>query len=49
MKVDGIQAEMRTMMVEATNTAPAATGAKVGADFGDLLNRTVTNSNNKTS
>lgn len=29
MKIDGIQAEMRAMMVEATNTAPTASGAKL--------------------
>ncbi|MEL7286705.1 MAG: flagellar hook-basal body complex protein FliE, partial [Pseudomonadota bacterium] len=45
MKVDGIQAEMRAMMVEATNTAPVATGAKVGADFGDLLTKAINNVN----
>ena len=45
MKIDGIQADMRAMMVEATNTAPMATGAKVGADFGDLLTQAINNVN----
>ena len=36
---------MRAMMVEATNTAPVATGAKVGADFGDLLTKAINNVN----
>ncbi|MCF7452049.1 flagellar hook-basal body complex protein FliE [Vibrio sp. A1-1] len=45
MKVDGIQAEMRAMMVEATNTAPTASGAKVGADFNDLLTKAINNVN----
>ncbi|MDW3104528.1 flagellar hook-basal body complex protein FliE [Vibrio sp. 1874] len=45
MKVDGIQAEMRAMMVEATNTTPTGTGAKEGADFNDLLTKAITNVN----
>ncbi|GAJ74058.1 flagellar hook-basal body complex protein FliE [Vibrio sp. JCM 18904] len=46
MKIDGIQAEMRAMMVEATNTAPTASGgAKVGADFNDLLTKAINNVN----
>ncbi|MCV5942074.1 flagellar hook-basal body complex protein FliE, partial [Escherichia coli] len=45
MKVDGIQAEMRAMMVEATNTTPTGTGAKVGADFNDLLTKAINNVN----
>ncbi|MGR5449775.1 flagellar hook-basal body complex protein FliE [Vibrio sp. PNB22_2_2] len=45
MKVDGIQAEMRAMMVGAASTAPTATGAKVGEDFGDLLTKAINNVN----
>jgi len=45
MKVDGIQAEMRAMMVEAANTTPTASGATVGADFNELLTKAINNVN----
>ena len=45
MRVDGIQSEMRAMMVEASNTSPAASGATVGADFSQLLDNAINNVN----
>ncbi|KQH87472.1 flagellar hook-basal body complex protein FliE [Vibrio sp. Vb2880] len=45
MRLDGIQSEMQAMMVEAANSRPAATGQKVGADFGDMLTQAINNVN----
>ncbi|WP_070962812.1 flagellar hook-basal body complex protein FliE [Vibrio sonorensis] len=45
MRVDGFQGEMQAMMLEATNSQPAATGQKVGADFGDMLSKAINNVN----
>ncbi|MDW2458480.1 flagellar hook-basal body complex protein FliE, partial [Vibrio sp. 1249-1] len=41
MKVDGIQAEMRAMIVEAADTTPTGRGAELGADFNDLLTKAI--------
>ncbi|MDK9739639.1 flagellar hook-basal body complex protein FliE [Vibrio sp. D404a] len=45
MRIDGLQGEMRAMMVEAANTRPAATGQTVGADFGNMLTQAINNVN----
>ncbi|MDN3610670.1 flagellar hook-basal body complex protein FliE [Vibrio ostreicida] len=45
MKIDGFQSDLQAMMFEAMNTQPAATGQKVGADFGALLNNAINNVN----
>ncbi|GAA5645429.1 MULTISPECIES: flagellar hook-basal body complex protein FliE [Vibrio] len=45
MRIDGLQAEMQAMMLEAGNTQAAPTGHKVGADFGDMLSRAINNVN----
>ncbi|ELV8623412.1 flagellar hook-basal body complex protein FliE [Vibrio cidicii] len=45
MRIDGLQGEMRTMMLEATNASTPATGAKVSADFGNILNQAINNVN----
>ena len=45
MRLDGLQSEMQTMMVEAANSRPGATGQKVGADFGDMLTQAINNVN----
>ncbi len=41
MKLDGLHNEMQTMMVEAKNRRPAATGQKVGAEFGQMLQQAI--------
>ncbi|UKA09518.1 flagellar hook-basal body complex protein FliE [Photobacterium damselae] len=46
MNINGLQAEMQVMGLEAQNTVKPATGQQVSADFGNLLNdalRTVNN------
>ncbi|KKX60056.1 flagellar hook-basal body protein FliE [Vibrio parahaemolyticus] len=45
MKVVVIQAEMRAMMDEDTNTTPTGTGAKESADFNDILTKAINNVN----
>lgn len=45
MKIDGLQSEMHVMMLEAGNSRPAATGQRVGADFGDMLSNAINNVN----
>ncbi|MGD8109504.1 flagellar hook-basal body complex protein FliE [Vibrio sp. TRT 21S02] len=45
MRIDGLQGEMQAMMLEAANSKPAATGQKVGADFGAMLNNAINNVN----
>ncbi|NLS13226.1 flagellar hook-basal body complex protein FliE [Vibrio sp. SM6] len=45
MRIDGFSGEMRTMMLEASNTATAPSGAKVGADFNDMLTQALNNVN----
>ncbi|MCJ2377343.1 flagellar hook-basal body complex protein FliE [Vibrio sp. ZSDZ34] len=45
MKVQGLQSEMQAMMLEATNSRPAASGHTVGADFGNMLNNAINNVN----
>lgn len=45
MNIDGLQSEMRTMMLEAGNTQAAPTGQKVGADFSAMLNQAIDNVN----
>ena len=37
MKVNGLQAEMQAMQLEATNASRPATGQQVSADFGAML------------
>ncbi|MBC7002158.1 flagellar hook-basal body complex protein FliE [Photobacterium sp. BZF1] len=37
MKVNGLQAEMQAMKLEATNASRPATGQQVSADFGAML------------
>ncbi len=45
MNIGGIQGEMQAMMLEASNSMTPATGQKVGADFGQLLNSAINNVN----
>lgn len=45
MRLDGLQNEMQAMMVQATNSQPAATSQKVGADFGAMLSDAINNVN----
>ncbi|WP_117233447.1 flagellar hook-basal body complex protein FliE [Vibrio maerlii] len=45
MNIGGIQGEMQAMKLEALNTQSAATGQKVGADFGDMLTQAINNVN----
>lgn len=45
MKLDSLHSEMQAMMVEAGNNRPAATGQKVGADFGNMLTQAINNVN----
>lgn len=45
MRLDGLQSEMQTMKLEATNSRPLATGQKVGADFGDMLSKAINSVN----
>ncbi|MEZ8106485.1 MULTISPECIES: flagellar hook-basal body complex protein FliE [Vibrio] len=45
MRIDGLQGEMQTMMLEATNSRPAVTGKQAGVDFGDMLNQAINNVN----
>jgi flagellar hook-basal body complex protein FliE len=45
MKVQGLQSEMQAMMLEASNSRPAASGHTVGADFGNMLNNAINNVN----
>ncbi len=45
MNIGGIQGEMQTMMLQASNTGIPATGQKVGADFGQLLSSAINNVN----
>ncbi|OXX24692.1 MULTISPECIES: flagellar hook-basal body complex protein FliE [unclassified Vibrio] len=45
MRLDGLNSEMQTMMLEATNARPAATGQSVSADFGDMLSKAINNVN----
>ncbi|MCL9781893.1 flagellar hook-basal body complex protein FliE [Vibrio sp. S4M6] len=41
MNVGEIQGDMQTMMLEAANTKPAATGHTVSSDFGDMLSKAI--------
>ncbi|MGF1739644.1 flagellar hook-basal body complex protein FliE [Vibrio profundum] len=45
MKIDGINADMQAMMLEAANAKPAATGHSVSAEFGDMLAKAIQNVN----
>ncbi|CAH8201714.1 flagellar hook-basal body complex protein FliE [Vibrio sp. SA48] len=45
MRLDGLHSEMQTMMLEATNARPAATGQSVSSDFGDMLSNAINNVN----
>ncbi len=45
MNINGLQSEMQAMMVEASNSRPAPTGQKIGADFGDMLSSAINNVN----
>ena len=45
MNISGIQTEMQTMMLQASNSTEPATSQKVGADFGQLLNSAINNVN----
>lgn len=45
MRLDGLQSEMQAMMLEAGSSRPAATGQKVGADFGDMLSQAINHVN----
>ncbi|MBF8999488.1 MULTISPECIES: flagellar hook-basal body complex protein FliE [Vibrio] len=45
MRLDGLQSEMQTMKLEAASSRPAATGQKVGADFGEMLSQAINNVN----
>ncbi len=45
MKIDGLHSEMRAMQLEAFNANTPATGAKVGADFGNMLTQAINNVN----
>lgn len=45
MRIDGLNGEMRAMMLEATNATAPATGSKVSADFSALLNQAINNVN----
>lgn len=45
MNINGIQGEMQAMMLEASSSAMPATGQKVAADFGQLLNSAINNVN----
>ncbi|GAB2665816.1 flagellar hook-basal body complex protein FliE [Vibrio panuliri] len=45
MRIDGFNSEMQALMLEATNSKPAATGHTVGADFKDLLSNAINNVN----
>ncbi|PWI35109.1 flagellar hook-basal body complex protein FliE [Vibrio albus] len=45
MNIGGIQGEMQAMKLEASNTTSPATGQRVGADFGDMLNNAINNVN----
>lgn len=46
MKVNGLQAEMQAMRLEATNSTAPATGQQVSADFGAVLNDAIKTVNN---
>ncbi|GAB3520632.1 flagellar hook-basal body complex protein FliE [Photobacterium proteolyticum] len=46
MKVNGLQAEMQAMKLEAQNTTRPATGQQVSSDFGAVLNDAVKTVNN---
>jgi flagellar hook-basal body complex protein FliE len=45
MNISGIQGEMQSMMLEASNSTAPATSQKVSADFGQLLNSAINNVN----
>ena len=45
MRLDGLHSEMQTMMLEATNARPAATGQSVSSYFGDMLSNAINNVN----
>ncbi len=45
MNIGGIQSEMQAMKLEALNTTQPATGQRVGADFGQMLNNAINNVN----
>ncbi len=45
MKIGGLPSDMQTMMLEAANKTAQPTGAKVGADFGNLLTKAINNVN----
>lgn len=45
MKVNGFQAEMQAMKLEAQNTSRPATGQQVSADFGAVLGDAIKNVN----
>ncbi|WCE28977.1 flagellar hook-basal body complex protein FliE [Vibrio sp. SCSIO 43137] len=45
MNIGGIQGEMQAMMLEASNSSTPATGQKVSADFGQMLNSAINNVN----
>ncbi|ENX3945644.1 flagellar hook-basal body complex protein FliE [Photobacterium damselae] len=46
MNINGLQAEMQAMGLEAQNTVKPATGQQVSADFGNLLNDALKTVNN---
>ncbi|BAX52280.1 Flagellar hook-basal body complex protein FliE [Photobacterium damselae subsp. piscicida] len=46
MNINGLQAEMQVMGLEAQNTVKPATGQQVSADFGNLLNDALKTVNN---
>lgn len=46
MNINGLQAEMQAMGLEAQNTVKPATGHQVSADFGNLLNDALKTVNN---
>lgn len=45
MRLDSLHSEMQAMMLDASNTRPAATGQKVGADFSNMLTQAINNVN----
>lgn len=45
MSINSIHGEMQAMMLQASNTQTPATGQKVGADFGQLLENAINNVN----
>jgi len=51
MRLDGLQNEMKAMMIESTNRQPTVTSKSVGADFGEMLSQAINdvNSYQKTS